>query len=229
MPLPASHEPARYTLARKSDGEQLFGLIMHLTPTEQTVSIDALQNGDKDAFAMLVNTYSPALYRMIVRMLGNPQESEDVLQETFMQAFRNIDQFEGRAKISTWLYRIATNQALMRLRKREPDFVSVDEPIETPTGDQLPRQLRDWCCLPESEFLSSEVQKRLDDAIRALSPALRAAFILRDLQDLSTREAAEILDISESAVRTRLLRARLELRARLSDYFEERLEAIGDE
>ncbi len=202
---------------------------MHLTSKEETISISALQNGDKDAFALLVNTYSPALYRMILRMLGNPQESEDVLQETFIQAFRKIDHFEGRSKISTWLYRIAANQALMRLRKREPDFVSVDEPIETPTGDLLPRQLRDWCCLPESEFLSSEVQDRLDEAIRALSPALRAAFILRDLQNLSTREAADVLEISELAVKTRLLRARLELRTSLSDYFEERLETIGDE
>ena len=202
---------------------------MHLNTSEQTISIDALHEGDKDAFARLVNTYSPALYRLILRMLGDPQEAEDVLQETFIQAFRHIEQFEGRSKISTWLYRIATNQALMRLRKREPDFVSVDEPIELSNGEQLPRQLRDWCCLPESEFLSSEVQDRLDEAIHTLSPALRAAFILRDLQDLSTREAAEILDISESAVKTRLLRARLELRAKLSDYFEERLEAIGDE
>ena len=202
---------------------------MHLNTSEQTISIDALHEGDKDAFARLVNTYSPALYRLILRMLGDSQEAEDVLQETFIQAFRHIEQFEGRSKISTWLYRIATNQALMRLRKREPDFVSVDEPIELSNGEQLPRQLRDWCCLPESEFLSSEVQDRLDEAIHALSPALRAAFILRDLQDLSTREAAEILDISESAVKTRLLRARLELRAKLSDYFEERLEAIGDE
>lgn len=199
---------------------------MHLNKTEKSYSIKALREGDKAAFTAMVDMYSPPLYKLLIRMLGNPQEAEDALQETFIQAFRNIQRFEGRSKISTWLYRIAANQALMRLRKREPTFVSMEEPIETIDGSLLPRQLRDWCCLPEAEFMSNEAARRLDLAIQELSPALRAAFVLRDLQEFSTREAAEILNISESAVKTRLLRARLELRGRLSDYFEERLEGV---
>jgi RNA polymerase sigma-70 factor (ECF subfamily) len=220
---------ARYTLARIDLEKQPFGYFMHQIEQEETFTINALREGDREAFAAMVDLYSPPLYRLVMRMLGNPQEAEDALQETFLQAFRNINQFEGRSRLSTWLYRIATNQALMKLRKREPDFVSVDEPIETTEGGSLPRQLRDWCCLPEQEFMSSEASRHLDHAIQELSPALRAAFILRDLQEFSTREAAEILEISESAVKTRLLRARLELRERLSDYFGERLEAVNHE
>lgn len=174
----------------------------------------------------MVNAYSPKLYRLALRMLGNPQEAEDVLQETFINAFRHLKDFEGRSQLSTWLYRIAANQALMRLRKNEPDLISVDEPVQMDDGDSMPRQLRDWCCLPEAEFMTGEAQAQLDQAIGGLSSALRAAFVLRDLQGLSTKETAEILGISESAVKTRLLRARMELRDKVSAYFGERVEAI---
>lgn len=196
---------------------------------EQQISIEALRSGDREAFAAMVDEYSSQLYRLALRMLGNPQEAEDVLQETFINAFKHMKQFEGRSQLSTWLYRIAANQALMRLRKNEPDMVSVDEPQQLGSGESVPRQLKDWCCLPEAEFMTSEAQAQLDQAIGELSSALRAAFVLRDLQGLSTRETAEILDISESAVKTRLLRARLELREKLSTYFSGRVEAIENE
>ncbi|MEJ2010816.1 MAG: sigma-70 family RNA polymerase sigma factor [Anaerolineales bacterium] len=196
---------------------------------EQQISIRALRSGDREAFAAMVDEYSPQLYRLALRMLGNPQEAEDVLQETFINAFKHMKQFEGRSQLSTWLYRIAANQALMRLRKNGPDMVSVDEPLQLGGGESVPRQLKDWCCLPEAEFMTSEAQAQLDQAIGELSSALRAAFVLRDLQGLSTRKTAEILDISESAVKTRLLRARLELREKLSAYFSGRVEAIENE
>ena len=196
---------------------------------EQEISLKDLRSGDREAFAEMVDAYSPQLYRLALRMLGNPQEAEDVLQETFINAFRHLKDFEGRSQLSTWLYRIAANQALMRLRKNEPDLVSVDEPVELDDGGSMPRQLKDWCCLPEADFMTSEAQAQLDEAIGELSSALRAAFVLRDLQGLSTRETSEILQISESAVKTRLLRARLELREKLSDYFAGRVEAIEHE
>ena len=197
--------------------------------SEQEISLKDLRSGDREAFAEMVDAYSPQLYRLALRMLGNPQEAEDVLQETFINAFRHLKDFEGRSQLSTWLYRIAANQALMRLRKNEPDLVSVDEPVELDDGGSMPRQLKDWCCLPEADFMTSEAQAQLDEAIGELSSALRAAFVLRDLQGLSTRETSEILQISESAVKTRLLRARLELREKLSDYFAGRVEAIEHE
>jgi RNA polymerase sigma-70 factor (ECF subfamily) len=197
--------------------------------TEKTISIEALKAGDREAYAAMVEEYSDQLYRLALRMVGNPQEAEDVLQETYLNAFKAIDRFEGRSSLGTWLYRIAANQALMRLRKNRPDFVSVDEPLPGKEGSLIPRQLKDWCCLPEKEFMSQESQEQLELAINMLSPALRAAFVLRDLHGLSTREAAEVLEISESAVKTRLLRARLELREQMSSYFGDRLESDGHE
>ena len=197
--------------------------------TEKTISIKALQAGDRDAYAAMVDQYSDQLYRLALRMLGNPQEAEDVVQETYLNAFRAIHRFEGRSSLGTWLYRIASNQALMRLRKNQPELVSVDEPIEGKEGSLIPRQLKDWCCLPEKEFMTHESQKQLELAINMLSPALKTAFVLRDLHGLSTRETADVLDISESAVKTRLLRARLALREQMSGYFGERIGSNGHE
>lgn len=192
-------------------------------------SIQSLQSGDREAFSQIVEIYSPKIYRLALKLLGDPQEAEDVLQETFMNAFRNIDRFEGRSTVSTWLYRIASNQAFMRLRKKNPTFISVDEPLADGEDFSLHSQLTDWCCLPEDELMSAEAMKQLDVAMEELSPALRAVFVLRDLHELSTRETAQVLEISESAVKTRLLRARLQLRDSLTSYFEERVRAIENE
>jgi RNA polymerase sigma-70 factor (ECF subfamily) len=199
------------------------------TPIGNTpaVSLDDLRAGDRETFARLVDAYSPQIYRLALRMLRDPQEAEDVLQETFLNAFRALDGFEGRSSLGTWLYRIAANQALMRLRRNEPWTVSVDEPVSAAEGQDLPRQLFDWCCLPEEDFLSAEAQSQLDASIEGLSPALRAVFVLRDLHGLSTLETAEALNISEPAVKTRLLRARLQLRESLSLYFGERAREAG--
>lgn len=202
--------------------KQPFTLELHQMSEKETLSIEALRSGDREEFAAMVDEYSPKLYRLALRMLGDPLEAEDVLQESFLKAFNAIDQFEGRSKISTWLYRITSNEALMRLRKKRPAVVSVDEPIHLDEGDTIPRQLEDWCCLPEDEFMTSEAMVQLDRAMDELSPALKAAFILRDLQGLSTEEAADALDISQSALKTRLSRARLQLRESLSSYFGDR-------
>jgi RNA polymerase sigma-70 factor (ECF subfamily) len=191
------------------------------------ISIEALKAGDREAFAAMVDAYSPLIYRLALRMLDDPLEAEDILQETFLNAFRSLERFEGRSSLSTWLYRIAVNQALMRLRKKTPTIVSVDEPLQGEEGDEIPRQLMDWCCLPEEEFMTAEAQAQLDDAVSKLSPALRAVFVLRDLHGMSTSETADVLGISQSAVKTRLLRARLRLRDNLSTYFTERAQEKG--
>jgi RNA polymerase sigma-70 factor (ECF subfamily) len=196
---------------------------------EPVIAIEELQNGDRKAYADLLDVQAPKIYRLALRMLGNPQEAEDVLQETFLNAFRSIDSFEGRADIGTWLYRIATNQALMRLRKNVPPTISIEEPYPAEGQETYPLQLEDWCCLPEEEFASEEAMQEIESAIHSLSPALRAAFVLRDLHELSTRETADVLGISESAVKTRLLRARLNLRDEISTYFGERLRETSHE
>ena len=185
-------------------------------------SLEALQAGDPVEFSHLMDTYSSKIYRLASRMLNQQQDAEDVLQETFLKAYRGLKSFDGRSKISTWLFRIATNEALMVIRRKHPEVISIDEPIETEEGEQEPVQIVDWCCLPEEELLSEETKVRLDAAVQKLPERLRVVFLLRDTNDMSTHETAEILGLSDTAVKTRLSRARLRLREELSAYFMER-------
>jgi RNA polymerase sigma-70 factor (ECF subfamily) len=196
---------------------------MNRSKTTETFDLGKLKTGDRAEFARLVETYYELIYRLAVKMLANPQDAEDILQETFIKAYRHIGSFDGRSSLSTWLYRIATNEALMFLRKRQPELLSVEEPDGSDEGEQEPMQIVDWCCMPEEELMSTEAVKHLDKAIEALPPNLRIVFILRDIQGLSTREVSEVLNLSEVAVKTRLSRARLRLRENLSGYFGERM------
>lgn len=191
---------------------------MNSSRQAQELSLEALQSGDRAEFARMVETYNEVIYRLAVKMMGDPQDAEDVLQETFLKAYRHLKDFGGRSSLSTWLYRIATNEALMLLRRKR-DIVSLDESLETEEGEQEPLQIVDWCCLPEEELISAETQKHMDQAIQGLPPNLRVVFVLRDIQGLSTQEVSEVLNLSETAVKTRLSRARLRLRQDLTDYF----------
>ena len=195
-----------------------------IEPEKNTdISIAALKAGDQAEIARMVDTYSMPLYRLALKMLNDPQDAEDVLQETFLQAIRHISGFEGRSSLSTWLYRIAVNQALMIIRRKRPDSVSLDQEVETEEGIQEPVQVVDWGNLPEDVFLSKETRRFMDLAIQRLSPTLRSVFVLRDIEDLSVRETAEALNISETNVKTRLLRARLKLREMLTEYLGKRM------
>jgi RNA polymerase sigma-70 factor (ECF subfamily) len=186
-------------------------------------SIAALRSGDRAEFARLVDAYSGSIYRLALRMLNNPEDAEDVLQETFIKAYRGLQAFEGRSSVSTWLYRIAVNEALLHLRQRGPDLVSIDAERKTEEGESEPVQLVDWRALPEEELLSVETRQVLDKAIQRLPATLKSVFLLRDIEGLSVRETAEALEVSEAVVKTRLLRARLNLRDQLSAYFRERM------
>lgn len=189
----------------------------------EAFSIEKLRSGDRVEFARLVDSYYELIYRLAIKMLGNTQDAEDILQETFLKAYRNLKGFDGRSSLSTWLYRIATNEALMFLRKQRPELISVEEPGEVEEAEQEPLQIVDFCCMPEEELMSSEAQLQLDRAIDLLPPTLRIVFVLRDIQGLSTRETGEVLNLSEMAVKTRLSRARLRLREILSAYYVERM------
>jgi RNA polymerase sigma-70 factor, ECF subfamily len=193
--------------------------------TAQTtrISVEALKAGDRLEFARFVEAHSPHIYRLALKILNDPQDAEDVLQETFIKALRALPSFEGRSSLSTWLYRIAVNEALMLVRKRKPEMVSIDAEKEDSEGAAEPVEIVDWCCLPESDLMSAEARHFLDEAIQHLTPALRAVFVLRDVEGLSVKETASALNITEMAVKTRLLRARLKLREELSVYFAERL------
>ena len=191
------------------------------------IDLEALQRKDKQAFAQLVDQNSTRIYRLALKMVGNEQDAEDVLQNTFIKAFNNIQNFEGRSKVSTWIYRIAVNESLMILRKRKKGITHNDEGLEMDNGDLLPKQIIDWCCLPEKELMSSESRTMIKVAIKTLSDANRAAFLLRDVEGLSTRQTAEALDISESAVKVRLMRARMQLREELTSFFAEKITRVS--
>jgi len=191
-------------------------------------SLKALQAGDPEEFSRVVDAYSSNIYRLAIKMLNQQEDAEDVLQETFIKAYRGLKSFDGRSKLSTWLFRIATNEALMVIRRKHPEVVSIDEPVETEEGEQEPVEIIDWCCLPENELLSEETKERLDAAIQILPERLRVVFLLRDINDLSTHETAEVLGLSDTAVKTRLSRARLRLREELSTYFSERTKDLRE-
>lgn len=174
-----------------------------------------IRAGDKTACDECIRRYTPMVYQLALKLLGDEAEAEDVAQETFLNAFRAIDSFEWRSELSTWLYRIAYNAAMGRLRKREAQHVSVEELALRTDGQAVPRQLLDWCCLPERDFETAEARRKLEAAIAALPETLKPVFVLRVLEDLSTREVAETLGISESNVKVRLRRARLFLQERL--------------
>jgi RNA polymerase sigma-70 factor (ECF subfamily) len=194
------------------------------------ISVEALRSGDRREFARLVDTYSGPLYRLGLKMLGNPPDAEDVLQNTFLKAFQHIGEFEGRSSLSTWLYRIASNEALMLLRKQRPEITLTDTtPEDEENSDYEPAQFTDWSCLPEEEFLSYESRAALDRAVQHLPETLRIVFILRDIEGLSIQETSQALNLSKTAVKTRLLRARLRLRDDLSSYYGERLNKRSEE
>lgn len=190
--------------------------------TQQDFSIEALRAGDRAEFARLVDTYSTLIYRLGLKMLGNPQDAEDVLQNTFLNALTHLANFEGRSSISTWLYRIAANEALMMIRRRKSNFNLEDMQPEDSDDIALPENFVDWSLLPEKELISGEGKAVLDKAIKQLPENLRVVFILRDVEDLSIKETAEILNLTEVNVKARLLRARMALREQLSSYYAER-------
>jgi RNA polymerase sigma-70 factor, ECF subfamily len=186
------------------------------------ISVEALIAGDRLQFARMVDLYSTPIYRLGLRMLGNSQDAEDILQNTFLNALTHLPSFEGRSSLATWLYRIAANEALMLLRKRKPE-VELEQEAEDGEEAPQPVQFADWSVLPEDKLLTGEGKKLLEDAIQRLPEAMRFVFVLRDIEGLSIRETAESLNLAETNVKTRLLRARLSLREQLSAYYADRL------
>ena len=173
------------------------------------------QQDDERAFGELVGRYESKVYSLALRMLRNPEDAEDVLQDTFLRAYRGIKAFQGNSTFSTWIYRIAANSALMRLRKKQLPTVSIEDADERET----PVSIVDWKPGPVEQLLTKETLQAMDEAIEALPPEFRQVFILRDVEELSNAEVAEILDLSVAAVKSRLHRARLKVRNRLAAYF----------
>ena len=185
---------------------------------EATLVVQA-RDGDDKAFAELVRRSEGKIFRLAQHVTQNREDAEDVLQETFMKAYEHLDQFKGDSKFYTWIVRIAVNQALMKLRRRKTDkSVSLDETIDT-GEDTLVREIAAWDEDPEQRFSRDELGTILDSAIQSLEPPYRSVFVLRDIEELSTEETADALNLSVPAVKSRLLRARLQLREKLTRYF----------
>ncbi len=180
--------------------------------------VAAAKAGNAKAFEELVNRYEHKIFRLAQNITQNREDAEDVMQEAFLKSYSNLDRFQGDSRFYTWLVRIAVNEALMKLRKRRPSQVSLDEPVET-EDDSMPREIEDWGPSPEQRYAQTQLQEILSGAIAELDPAFRIVFLLRDVEELSTEETAELLGLSVPAVKSRLLRARLRLRQRLSKSF----------
>ncbi len=192
-----------------------------MTEAEQDRALlDRFHAGDMSACDECISLHAGGVYRLALRLMRNQAEAEDVVQDTFLNAFKGIDKFDGRSSLRTWLYRIAYNAALVRLRKRHPEVISLDDPGDQEDGTPLPKEFFDWSNLPQRELEKTEVREEMERAIRELPPKLQAVFVLRELEDLSTEETARALEVSEETVKTRLHRARLWLRERLTAFFE---------
>ena len=185
---------------------------------DEHLLVAAAKKGDSAAFEELVNRYEDKIFRLTKNITGNQEDAEDAMQDAFLKAYSHLQDFHGDSRFYTWLVRIAANESLMRLRKRRPNHFSLDEPIGG-DADLMPRELEDWGPNPEQGYVQAEMQGILADFIEKLDPEFRIVLILRDLEELPTQETAEALGISVSAVKSRLLRARLKLREKLNRYF----------
>ena len=188
-------------------------------PHPDVALVDRVRGGDVLAFDTLVRKYERQIFRISQHITQNREDAEDVMQDAFLKAYEKLEQFQGNSKFYTWLVRIAVNESLMRLRKRRTGkMVSIDEDIETEEGS-VPRDLADWAPNPEQNYGQEELAGILRKTIQGLPQGFRIVFVLRDVEGLSTEETAETLGLSIPAVKSRLLRARLQLRERLSRYF----------
>ena len=185
---------------------------------DEHLLVAAAKRGDADAFEELVTRYEAKIFRLTMNITRNREDAEDAMQEAFLKSYAHLKDFQEDSRFYTWLVRIAANEALMRLRKRRPNQVSLDEPIEG-AEDLMPREIEDWGPSPEQRFAQTEMHEILSEVIDKLEPDFRVVFVLRDIEELSTEETAKVLGISVPAVKSRLLRARLKLRQKLSRYF----------
>jgi len=193
--------------------------VSSLASIDESQLVTQARDGDTTAFNELVRRYEGKIFRLAQHVTQNREDAEDVLQETFLKAYEHLDQFKGDSKFYTWIVRIAVNQALMKLRRRKTDkSVSLDETIDT-GEDTVTREIAAWDEDPEQRFSRDELGSILDSAVESLEPLYRSVFVLRDIEELSTEETAEALGLSIPAVKSRLLRARLQLREKLTRFF----------
>ena len=183
----------------------------------ESILVERAKAGDRDAFEELVRRHAEWLYAVVLRFVADADEAQEVTQEAFLRAWRSIGRFEGRSRFFTWLYRIGINEAKRRATRRPPVPVASleDEPVpEAP----------DWSEAPETRSAQADLRRVLEESIRSLPIEYRATIVLRDVEGLSTKEAAEVMDLGQAAFKSRLHRARLAVRRAVDEYV---LEAEG--
>lgn len=186
--------------------------------------IGKIKKGDFSAFERLVKKYETRIYNHCLKFLSNQEDAEDVLQETFLQVYRSLDSFRGDSAFSTWLFKIATNGCLMKIRRtKKVDLVSIDKPIDF-DGSLLQREIVDWSKNPSLLHGNDEIRNALDRMISLLPEDKRVVLILKDVEGFSNLEISQILGMTVAAVKSRLHRARLAMRDALSKYFDGSLE-----
>jgi RNA polymerase sigma-70 factor (ECF subfamily) len=179
----------------------------------------ATKSGDVAAFGELVKRYDRKLFRVAQLLTHNPEDAQDAVQDAFMKAFQKLGQFQGNSKFSTWLFRINVNESRMKMRKqRSRRKLPIVEDFRA-EANNLPVEVADWTPNPEELYRASELQAILIKTSQQLRPGLRVVFLLRDVEGLSTDQTAAVLDLNHSAVKSRLRRARMQLREQLSKYF----------
>ena len=186
--------------------------------------VEALKRNEASAFERLITQHGAMLYRVALRLMGQREEAEDVLQEALLKVHQNIHTFDARAALTTWLYRIVVNTALMRLRAQTripKELLDTAGPLFTDEGEHV-QEVAEWALTPEAVLLRQETLSVLQQGIERLPELYRAVYVLAEIEGLPYQEIATILDLSVGTVKTRLHRARLFLRAMLADYFAER-------
>ena len=200
------------------DAPTLAGL--RTKPDEELVRV--AQGGENRAFDELVRRYQDKVFRLSYKILRHEDDAAEALQDAFLSAYRGLRNFKAESTFSTWLYRIATNASLMKYRKRRGNLVSLDQ-SQSQNEEAEPLQLRDWSALPLDELLTAETREVMQEGVDGLPLELRTVFVLRDIEEKSNAEVAEILGLSVAAVKSRLHRARIALRERLNRYFADKM------
>jgi len=181
--------------------------------------VRSAQEGNKYALAQIIKKYEKMVYNLGLKLLGTGDEAECVLQDTFLKVLESISNFKGQSQLSTWIYRIATNEALMRLRKRKKQllpFIAEDEEYKKDYSNILHSFSDD----PLNTLLTTELREKMQDSIEYLPPKYKSVFVLKDIEGLSLKEISSILEISVPAVKSNLHRARLFLREQLGEYLD---------
>jgi RNA polymerase sigma-70 factor (ECF subfamily) len=198
----------------------------HILPSKEHTLIKQAQSGDKLAFTKLVHQHEDLVYSFAFKVCRDKEKAEETWQDTFVNVYRKLDQFDGKSKFTTWLYSIVTNNCRMKRRKTklEKSSIHIDEPFSTheheetknPQGDM--QQIPAWRDTPLDTMMDTELKAKLDAAIQKLPYNYRVVFILRDVEGQSAEETAKIVKLSVPAVKSRLRRARIFLREQLNEY-----------